>query len=116
MTVSFAPSLVQSYGGTINVNSDATSGSGTISASGSGIAVVAPVTPVIANIQISGGNVLIDFTGGTSDGVGSFTVVNGTDLSLPLAPVAATITTSGPGVFRASVPVNSPAAFYRIKR
>lgn len=117
VTVSFAPIAIQSYGGTITVNSDATSGSGTISSSGDGIAVVPPVTPVITGIQISGGNVLIDFTGGASDVVGNFTVVSASSVTSALAPIAATITTSGPGVFRATVPfsASTPAAFYRIK-
>jgi hypothetical protein len=77
-----------------------------------------PAPPVITNIQISGGNVLVDFNGGASDLVGSFTVVRTTNLTATFAPVAATITTSGPGVFRATLPLstNTAAAFYRIKR
>ncbi|MEI6193373.1 MAG: hypothetical protein WCS42_03490 [Verrucomicrobiota bacterium] len=117
VTVSFAPLAVQSYGGTITVNSDATSGSGTLSSSGAGIAVVPPVTPVITGIQVSGGNVLIDFTGSASDAVGNFTVVSASSVTSDLASIAASITTSGPGVFRATVPfsASTPAAFYRIK-
>ncbi len=75
-----------------------------------------PTTPVITKIQVTGGNVLIDFTGGASDGIGDFTVVGANSLAVALAPVPATITTSGPGLFRATIPVASPAAFYRIKR
>ena len=117
VTVSFAPLAVQSYGGTITVNSDATSGSGTLSSSGVGIAVVPPVTPVITGIQVSGGNVLIDFTRSASDAVGNFTVVSASSVTSDLASIAASITTSGPGVFRATVPfsASTPAAFYRIK-
>jgi hypothetical protein len=37
-------------------------------------------------------------------------------LTTALNPIAATITTSGPGLFRATIPVGTPAAFYRIKR
>ena len=61
---------------------------------------------------------LIDFTGGASDGVGNFTVLSAASLTTPLAPIAATITTSGPGLFRASIPfsASTPVAFYRIER
>jgi hypothetical protein len=76
----------------------------------------APTVPVVTRIQVSGGNVLIDFTGGASDVVGNFTVLGSANLTTALAPIAATITTSGPGLFRATIPVGTPAAFYRIKR
>ncbi len=72
--------------------------------------------PVLTRSQVAGGNVLIDFTGGASDVTGNFTVLSTTNLVTPLTPIAATITTSGPGLFRATVPVGTPAAFYRIKR
>ena len=74
-----------------------------------------PAVPVVTAIQISGGNVLIDFTGGAADAVTNFTVLSAANLLTPMAPIAATITTSGPGLFRATVPVGEPAAFYRIK-
>ncbi len=72
--------------------------------------------PVITAVQVSSGNVLIDFTAGAGDVIGNFSVVSTADLSTPLTPVAATITTSGPGLFRATIPVATPAAYYRIKR
>jgi hypothetical protein len=74
-----------------------------------------PTVPVVMAIQVTGGNVLIDFTGGTADAVTDFTVLSATNLVTPLTPIAAIITTSGPGLFRATVPVGTPAAFYRIK-
>ena len=74
-----------------------------------------PAVPIITQIQVTGGNVLIDFTGGTCDTVADFTVLSASSLPT-LAPIAATITTSGPGQFRATVPVVTPAAFYRIRR
>jgi uncharacterized repeat protein (TIGR02543 family) len=74
--------------------------------------------PVITKITVTGGNTLIDFTGGTTDSTGNFTVVGTTNLTTALTPVAppAIITTSGAGLFRASTGVSNPAAFYRIKR
>ena len=74
-----------------------------------------PTVPVVTAIQVTGGNVLIDFTGGAADAVTDFTVLSAANLVTPLTPIAATITTSGPGLFRASVPVGEPVAFYRIK-
>jgi hypothetical protein len=75
-------------------------------------------SPVITNIQVSDGNVLIDFTGGATDGTAAFTVVSVSILTAAFAPTAASITTSGPGVFRATVPFSAatPTVFYRIKR
>ncbi len=75
-----------------------------------------PTVPIVTAIQVTGGNVLIDFTGGAADAVTDFTVVSSADLVTPFTPIADTITTSGPGLFRATVPIGAPAAFYRIKR
>ena len=74
--------------------------------------------PIITKITVTGGNVLIDFTGGTTDSTGNFTVVGTTNLTTALTPVApsANITTSGAGLFRATLGVSNSAAFYRIKR
>jgi hypothetical protein len=76
----------------------------------------APTTLVITGIQVTGGNVLIDFTGGAADAITDFTVLSTANLTTGLNPIAATITTSGPGLFRATIPLGTPAAFYRIKR
>ena len=103
------------------------SGANTVNPSGGDAASIviaasdAPLTgstltvPNITQIQVTGGNVLIDFTGGTSDTITDFTVLSAPSLPT-LAPITATITTSGPGQFRATVPVVTPAAFYRIRR
>ena len=74
--------------------------------------------PVITKITVTGGNALIDFTGGTTDSTGNFTVVGTTNLTTALTPVTppANITTSGAGLFRATLGVSNSAAFYRIKR
>ena len=72
--------------------------------------------PHITQIRVTGGSVLIDFTGGTSDTITAFTVLSSANLRASLTPIAATITTSGPGQFRATVPAVTTAAFYRIKR
>jgi hypothetical protein len=75
-----------------------------------------PTIPAITYIRVSGVNVLIDFTGGASDAVTDFTVLGSTNLPATLSPIAAAITTAGPGLFRATIPLGAPAAFYRIKR
>jgi peptidoglycan/xylan/chitin deacetylase (PgdA/CDA1 family) len=51
VTVTFAPTAVATYGGTVTVNSDATSGTATLPASGAGIAVVTQLLQV--TIQLS---------------------------------------------------------------
>jgi hypothetical protein len=73
-------------------------------------------TPVITAIQFNAGNVGIDFTGGASDTIGNFTVLSTTNLLTPMTPdQTATITTSGTGVFHASLPATASAAFFQIK-
>jgi hypothetical protein len=73
-------------------------------------------TPVITGIHLSGGNVLIDFTGGTTDTTNNFSVIGTASLPGTPSSVPATITSSAPGVFQATIAATSPAAFYRIKR
>jgi len=47
VTVTFAPVALTNYTGTVTVNSDATSGTGTIPASGTGVATAATLTKII---------------------------------------------------------------------
>src|SRR6185312_3539789 len=73
--------------------------------------------PLITVIKTVGGNVQIDFTGSTSDTPASFALqsvgtVNGAFADAPSAP----ITSLGGGLFRATVPLNGPVQFYRIRR
>jgi len=66
VTVTFSPVLAQSYGGTITVNSDRTSGTNTISASGTGTAVPTRIIglPVSLDFGVSpvGGKRLLTLT------------------------------------------------------
>ena len=66
VTVTFAPIVVGSYGGTVIINSDATSGTSTISASGTG--TVAAVVTAAITVQGNPGN------GGTVTGSGTYPV------------------------------------------
>ena len=51
VTVTFAPTAVQSYGGTVTVNSDKTSGANTLAASGTGIgASTLTISPAATNV------------------------------------------------------------------
>lgn len=87
-----------------------------ITSSDAPLASAAASTPVVTGIQITGGNVLIDFTALTTDTAGSFSVVGTTDLLNAMAPVSASMSTLSPGVFRATIAVTSTTnAFYRIK-
>jgi hypothetical protein len=87
-----------------------------ITTSDAPLGVAPPTVPNITQIQVVGGSVLIDFTGGTSDTITSFTVLGTASLTTPLAPIAASFSTSGPGLFRATVTGATPPAFYRIRR
>ena len=60
VTVTFAPTAVQSYGGTVTVNSDKTSGTYTIAASGVGTAVPTKIIGLSGNLAF--GNVTVNTT------------------------------------------------------
>jgi len=71
VTVTFAPTALSSYGGTVTVNSDATSGTNTITASGTGTAAVTiPPTiispPVITNSLLVVSNQFVVAAGDTN--------------------------------------------------
>ncbi len=72
----------------------------------------------ITNTTVSGGNVTMVFSAGTSDTTGSFTVQSTSAINGTFADVspAATITQLSPGVFQAVTPVSGPTSFYRIRR
>ncbi len=57
VTVTFSPTAAQSYGGTIAVNSDATSGTNTISCSGTGVTTPTRVIRVVGDLAF--GNVTV---------------------------------------------------------
>ncbi len=50
VTVTFAPTAVQSYGGTVTVNSDKTSGANTLAASGTGLGSALTINPTATNV------------------------------------------------------------------
>lgn len=79
-----------------------------------------PTTPSITGIQVSGGNVQINFTGGTADAPSAFTVQSKavvTDAFADDATATAGVAQNGPaGSFRATFPVSGTTKFYRIKR
>lgn len=77
----------------------------------------APPQPFITGLSLSGGNVILTFTGSSSDSPSAFTLLSATVPGGPYAPAAsASITQLSPGVFKASVPANGPAQFYRVQR
>jgi hypothetical protein len=73
--------------------------------------------PVITSLAVTGGNVVITFTGQTTDTASLFTLLNS---SVAIGPyttnTSATITPVSSGVFRASAPTSSPIQFYRLQR
>lgn len=79
--------------------------------------IVPPVqAPYITGTGISGGNLVIYFTGGSSDPASVFVLLSAPAANGPYSPAAgATITGSG-GNFQATVPLNGAIQFYRIER
>jgi len=76
-----------------------------------------PQVPNITGIQVTSGNVQIDFSGATSDAASAFGLQSSADVSTGYANESgATITQLSPGSFRAVIGVNGGARFYRIQR
>jgi len=88
VTVTFAPMAVQSYGGTVTVNSDATGGASIISASGAGVAAISsnhqPVFflgPLVNNAVLSNGTLFVVVAGEPAFFVASATDADGDPVS-----------------------------------
>jgi hypothetical protein len=77
---------------------------------------LAAVTPAITAMPVNGGNVQIDFTGGTDDAPPSFLLLSSAQVGGAYADTGAIITSRGSGLFRAACAVNGPQQFYRIER
>ena len=74
-------------------------------------------SPVITNLALNGANVVISFTGQTTDTASLFKLLNSPSAVGPYATNStAVITQSSPGVFQASVAANGPIQFYRLQR
>jgi hypothetical protein len=72
--------------------------------------------PAITAINVSGGNVQINFTAGVSDGTSSFDVLAAPSPTSPFAPASATISSLGGGAFSATLPASGSQEFYRLIR
>src|SRR5665213_3030102 len=66
VTVTFSPSSATSYGGTVTVNSDATSGGNTIAASGTGTQTQPAITSPIPGSTLTSSSVTFQWSSGTS--------------------------------------------------
>jgi len=74
-------------------------------------------SPLITNLTVTSGNVVITFTGQATDTASLFTLLNSPAAVGPYATnTSATITPVSSGVFRASVPASGPIQFYRLQR
>src|SRR5262249_23638249 len=77
-----------------------------------------PNQPSFAKITVSGSNVVLIFTGQTSDMASQFKLLSSAVAGGPFSDVTgtATITQLSPGVFQATVASNGPRQFYRLQR
>jgi hypothetical protein len=74
-------------------------------------------TVAITQVQVVGANVVISFTGGADDPTAAYKLVESADVAGPYAiNNAAVIASTGAGSFTATVPLNGPIRFYRIRR
>jgi hypothetical protein len=85
---------------------------------GTNIVLVALPVIKITSTSVSGGNVTMVFSAGTSDTTASFTVQGASVVTGPYTDVspAPTITNPSSGVFQAVTPVSGASHFYRIRR
>jgi hypothetical protein len=72
--------------------------------------------PAITSIQVVGSNVRLDFTASTIDTPASFTLQSASTVNGTYSDVSSTITPMGAGTFRAILPLNGVAQYYRVRR
>jgi hypothetical protein len=76
---------------------------------------VAPVAPEITNVSIVGGNFIAVFSSDADLPVTSFTLQSATNVAGPYIDDDAGVLTGTNGVYQFSVPMISPAKFYRLR-
>jgi hypothetical protein len=73
--------------------------------------------PAFSKISSSGSNLVLTFSGSSSDSTSSFTLMSSATATGSYATVNnATVTQLSPGVFQVTVPGNGPTQFYKIRR
>jgi hypothetical protein len=71
----------------------------------------------ITNLRVAGGIVTLDFTGSSGDSPSGVTLLSSASVNGAYAIAASTfIIQVSPGLFQATVPVNGPVQFYRIRK
>jgi flagellar hook capping protein FlgD len=76
-----------------------------------------PPQPSFTKIGVSGLNMVLTFTGNTTDSASTFTLLSASTANGSYTNAAsANITQVSPGVFQALVPASGPVQFYRIKK
>jgi hypothetical protein len=80
------------------------------------IQVLGPPSPVITGINVAGGIVTVTFTAASTDTVSSFALQSKALITAAFRNVDANLSQISPGVFRATISVNGPARFYRVRR
>jgi len=75
-----------------------------------------PTPPSFTKAAVSGTNMVLTFSGDSSDTPSSFTVLSSPTVTGTYAKANATVTAVSPGVFQALVPMSGPAQYYRIRK
>jgi len=73
-------------------------------------------TVTITGIALVGPNAVINFTGGIDDPAIAYKVQSATVVTGPYADSTATIASSSPGAFQATIATNGDARYYRLRR
>lgn len=80
------------------------------------VQVTSATPPNLTSISVADGLVTIRFTADASDPVTAFTVLSSSTVTGTYAPVGNATITGSNGSFQATVPVNGPAQFFRIRK
>lgn len=83
---------------------------------GQGTTPPPPSQPAFTKETVSGGNIVLTFTGNAGDTASSFTILNSATANGTYTAVIAQISVLSPGNFQASLPMSGLSGFYRIRR
>lgn len=83
---------------------------------GQGTTPPPPSQPAFTKEAVSGGNIVLTFSGNSSDTAGSFSILSAAAANGTYTAVNAQISVLSPGLFQATLPRSGPAQFYKVRR